>query len=269
MKVTDLLKTLTDACKSAEADLSEAIDRLPARFCDREDYKQCIQLRDKLRSYTMTTKERIIELLKSTKREGMDNLIKYLCESDFFEAPASTRFHGAYVGGLADHSLAVYTRLADLAGRVNLSEKVNWGQMPIKVESENLIVAGLLHDLSKIDAYVRTKADDGWTNNRDKEKGHAQLSLVRVQKYIALTKLEEMMIRYHMGVYGLIEYDDKSGEYHLTSGESGDTKEMTKEQKVASQKRRYGRSLRNAWYHNPVVKLMYFCDELAAIEESG
>jgi hypothetical protein len=49
MKVTDLLKTLTDACKSAEADLSEAIDRLPARFCDREDYKQCIQLRDKLR----------------------------------------------------------------------------------------------------------------------------------------------------------------------------------------------------------------------------
>ena len=53
-------------------------------------------------------KNQFIELLRSTKREGIENLIKFLEKSDFFTAPSSTRFHGAYKGGLLVHSLNVY-----------------------------------------------------------------------------------------------------------------------------------------------------------------
>ena len=53
-------------------------------------------------------KEEFIELLKSTNREGMGNLLNFLEKSDFYKAPASTRFHGNYEGGLLEHSLKVY-----------------------------------------------------------------------------------------------------------------------------------------------------------------
>ena len=50
-------------------------------------------------------KEEFIELLKSTNREGMENLLNFLEKSDFYKAPASTRSHGNYEGGLLEHSL--------------------------------------------------------------------------------------------------------------------------------------------------------------------
>jgi len=60
-------------------------------------------------------KKRFIELLLSTKREGMDKLVNYLeNETDFFEAPASTKYHSSYVGGLLIHSLNVFKRLMQL-----------------------------------------------------------------------------------------------------------------------------------------------------------
>ena len=60
----------------------------------------------------MTNKERFIELLRSTKREGIEKLIDFLEKTDFFTAPASTRFHSSYEGGLLQHSLNVYDCLA-------------------------------------------------------------------------------------------------------------------------------------------------------------
>jgi len=56
----------------------------------------------------MENKERFIELLRSTKREGIEDLISWLEGTDFYKAPASTRFHGNYAGGLLEHSLNVY-----------------------------------------------------------------------------------------------------------------------------------------------------------------
>ena len=53
-------------------------------------------------------KEEVIKLLKETNREGMDKLIEFLENSDFFEAPASTRYHGNFKGGLLEHSMKVY-----------------------------------------------------------------------------------------------------------------------------------------------------------------
>lgn len=59
-------------------------------------------------------KDRFIELLKSTKREGIEDLIRFLEKSDFFTAPSSTRFHGAFKGGLLLHSLNVYENFIKL-----------------------------------------------------------------------------------------------------------------------------------------------------------
>lgn len=215
------------------------------------------------------TENIITELIMSTERQGFGSLLTYMKRAGFFEAPASSRFHGSYEGGLAKHSLDVYNLLLELSKGLKLDEKATYGQMPMKLKPENLIIAGLLHDLCKIGAYQKTKKGDGFTNNRDKEKGHAKLSLTRIQKYIKLDKLEVMMIRYHMGMYGLFEFQDKegdpNGEYPLRGDHSKD-ESLTKEE---SQKRRYGNSLANATFHNPIVKLMSICDEIATMREKA
>lgn len=194
----------------------------------------------------MNTKETIIKLLKSTKRKGMDNLISWLTSEGFFEGPASKKFHGCCPGGLAKHSLRVYQLLSAEYVGLKLDETTSAGQKPLPIEPSNIIIAALPHDVCKVGAYVRTKADDGWTNNRNKDKGHALLSIERIKVFIELTELEEMMIKYHMGVYGLTEFDEKSGEYGLRGGQ-----------------------MANAWFHNPIVKVMYFCDELATLGEKA
>lgn len=218
------------------------------------------------------TKEKIIKLLASTTRQGTNVLIGYLEDSDFFEAPASTRFRGCYKGGLAKHSLGVYELLRDfvVAEELDLSKANNSGQKPLPIEPNNIIIAALLHDVCKIGAYIGTEKPYKW--NKAQPKGHALLSIERIKKHIELTELEEMMIRYHMGVYGLREfYEEDSWEYQTNAeyslrGDHSKDEEMTKEE---SQKARYGQSLRNAWYHNPIVKVMYFCDELQVLEEKA
>ena len=218
--------------------------------------------------------DRICELLSSTQREGMGDMINYLVDEGFFTAPASSRFHGSYYGGLAKHSLAVYDLLIDYALRLRLDKKASYGQMPITIKPVNIIIACLLHDICKLGAYKRTKKDDGWTNNRDKEKGHAKLSISRIKHYIKLEKLEEMMIHFHMGLYGCIEFqdspDDINGEYHLRGETTPEQKKaMSAEQKKADQKKRYGKSLSNATFHNPICKVLSICDEIATLEEKA
>jgi len=218
----------------------------------------------------MTTKERITELLLSTKRGCIDAMIDYLIKSDFFQAPASTRFYGCYAGGLADHSLAVFDRLNQLCLIIELGVVRNPGQKPLALSPDNIIIAALLHDVCKIGAYLGDEKPYKW--NKQQPKGHATLSIERIRKYIALTELEEMMIRFHMGVYGLNEfYEEDSWEYKTSAEYSirGDHSEDEKLSKEESQKARYGKSLRNAWYHNPIVKVMYFCDELAVLEQKA
>jgi len=143
-------------------------------------------------------KDTIIALLKSTKRDGMDRLIDWLEHNDFFTSPASTKYHGCFEGGLAKHSLGVYGLLLGFTKGMSLDAVTSPGQNPHILKAENLIIATLLHDVCKVNAYVRTKADDGWTNNKDKEKGHAILSIARIKQFIELDPIEEMMIRYHM-----------------------------------------------------------------------
>ena len=99
----------------------------------------------------MTNRERFIEIFKTKiKREGSEKLLQFLCseQSDFFTAPASTRFHGNYEGGLLEHSLNVYDCLCDIMKRPRIKE-----QYGIEYSEESIAIAALLHDLCKVNFY--------------------------------------------------------------------------------------------------------------------
>jgi hypothetical protein len=209
--------------------------------------------------------ESIIKLLESTQREGMIDLIGYLQQEGFFESPASTKFHGVYQGGLAEHSLQVFNMLKDFHNRLQLDKVVSPGQKPLAVSLPNLIITCLLHDVCKIGAYIKSDKG-GYYWNRQQPKGHALLSISRIEKFIKLEEIERMMIFYHMGVFGAYEFQEEgsaAGEYPLRGDHSKDVK-LSKEE---SQKARYGQSLANAWFHNPICKFMYFCDEISTMEQ--
>lgn len=191
-------------------------------------------------------RETIGTLLMSTEREGIDKLLGYLECDGFFTSPASTKFHRCCTGGLMQHSWNVYQTLKEYTEKFRFRQSP--GQILLPVMRENIIIAGLLHDVCKIGAYIGNSAPYKW--NRAQPKGHALLSLVRIAKYIKLEKIEEMMIKFHMGTYGTLEFGSYCSEYPIRGDKS-----LSKEE-------RYGQSLANAWYHNPIVKLMYFCDEL-------
>ena len=90
-------------------------------------------------------KEQFLELLRQVKREGIDELIDFIEKTDFFKAPASTRFHGDYEGGLVEHSMKVYEIL---------KHKVETNIEPMNVNPETLILVPLLHDLCKANFYL-------------------------------------------------------------------------------------------------------------------
>ena len=87
-------------------------------------------------------KEEFIELLRSTKREGIENLLNFLEKSDFYTAPASTRFHGNYEGGLLEHSMKVYEIFKEKIKASGLS-----------TPEDTVIIAPLLHDICKTNYY--------------------------------------------------------------------------------------------------------------------
>ena len=152
-------------------------------------------------------------------RKGKEELLNYLLDTDYFYAPASTRFHGNYEGGLADHSMNVYKQLIKKECSYNI---------------ETITVVGLLHDLCKINlyyiAYRNIKEYDEHGSKRD-EKGwfnwvqkpyytvkqnfaypHSELSIIRIKQFMNLTTEEEMAIRWHMGFTEPKEHWNSLGE---------------------------------------------------------
>ena len=173
----------------------------------------------------------IAVMLRATERQGVESMLAWMEKTGFFVSPASTRYHGCYAGGLARHSLNVYALLDELNGNLDIG-----------CPQESLVIATLLHDVCKVGAYLGSTKPYSW--NRAQPKGHAMLSLLRIQPHIQLNELETKMIKFHMGIYGLQEFEMKKGEYTLRGG-----------------------GMANAWHHHPIVKLMYFCDELASFSE--
>ena len=123
-------------------------------------------------------------------------LMEFLAKG-FFDAPASTKYHGAYEGGLYDHSRQVYLRLKELTENNHLE----W----LRVESPFII--GMFHDLCKYDQYKfipnEYEGEQGHYeyNNNTLLKGHGSKSVILLSQFINLTEEEMLCIRYHMGAY--------------------------------------------------------------------
>ena len=154
----------------------------------------------------LENKQRFIEIYKANiKRDGADKLLDYLCSSDFFTAPASTRFHGSYPGGLCEHSLNVYDCLVDIMNRPRMKEVYGVDYY----SDESIAIVSLLHDLCKVDFYVEStrnvKENGMWksvpfyTIDDKLPYGHGEKSVYIVSGFMRLTRDEAFAIRYHMG----------------------------------------------------------------------
>lgn len=166
--------------------------------------------------------EKFEQLLTGVKRDGIDKLLAYIRKSDFYRAPASTRFHSCHDGGLLEHSLNLYECL--------LSKKQNpiWAEVLREIDDESLILVALLHDLCKSYLYVPefknkkvysdtgTKKDEGgrfdWQavkgySTDDKiPYGHGEKSVMMIEEFIKLKPIERYAIRWHMGFTEPKEY---------------------------------------------------------------
>ncbi len=158
----------------------------------------------------MTNQERFLQIFnENIKREGADKLLEFLSSgSDFFTAPASTRYHGAHEGGLLEHSLNVYDCLCDILARPRMKEVYG-----LEYSAESIAVVALLHDICKVNFYKvstrNVKDENGkWTTvpyytiEDTLPYGHGEKSAYIVSAYIRLTREEAFAIRYHMGFSG-------------------------------------------------------------------
>ncbi|MCB6615523.1 hydrolase [Ruminococcus sp. 210702-SL.1.03] len=159
----------------------------------------------------LANKERFISIYnEKITRRGADKLLEWLDSegSDFFTAPASTRYHGAYEGGLCEHSLHVYDCLCSYLERERVKE-----QYGLEYTEESIAIASLLHDLCKINlyrvSYRNAKNEQGvWEKVPYYEYhdmlpyGHGEKSVYIVSGFMRLTRDEAMAIRWHMGFSG-------------------------------------------------------------------
>lgn len=146
-------------------------------------------------------KEEFISLLRSTNREGIEEVIQFLEKSDFYKAPASTRFHGNFEGGLLEHSMKVYEIL---------KHKVKNSVLDLNVSDDTLIIIALLHDICKVNFYKvdyrNAKNERGewekvpyYTVDDTIPYGHGEKSVMMITEYMKLTVEEKYCIRWHMG----------------------------------------------------------------------
>lgn len=146
-------------------------------------------------------KEEFISLLRSTNREGIEEVIQFLEKSDFYKAPASTRFHGSFEGGLLEHSMKVYEIL---------KHKVKNSLLDLNVSDDTLIIIALLHDICKVNFYKvdyrNAKNERGewekvpyYTVDDTIPYGHGEKSVMMITEYMKLTVEEKYCIRWHMG----------------------------------------------------------------------
>lgn len=158
----------------------------------------------------MTDKEKFIEIYKANiTRDGSDKLLEFLEKSDFFTAPASTRFHGAYEGGLVRHSLNVYECLKAYLERERVKEHYK-----LTVSEESAAISALLHDICKVNFYTisyrnsKNEKTGQWEKlpyysiNDTLPYGHGEKSVYMISGFMRLTRDEAMAIRWHMGFSG-------------------------------------------------------------------
>lgn len=160
----------------------------------------------------MTDREEFISIFnEKIKREGAEKLLDFLeNKSDFFTAPASTRFHNAFEGGLLRHSLNVYKCLVDYLERPRVKETYK-----LSVSEESAAVSALLHDVCKVNIYnisyrnTKNEKTGQWEKTPyysidDKlPYGHGEKSVYMISGFMRLSREEAMAIRWHMGFSGI------------------------------------------------------------------
>ena len=153
-------------------------------------------------------------LLLSTKRKGIQELVNWLDGSDFKVAPASTRYHSNHEGGLLEHSLNVYNECIRQKDLIKL----------FNIPQDTLIITSLLHDICKVNYYkmdVRNVKKNGawvqepyYTVDDMFPMGHAEKSIIIAQQFIQLSEVEIAMIRAHMGGFVSDNYFTPSAVYN-------------------------------------------------------
>lgn len=150
----------------------------------------------------MNYKEKFLQIARGNiKREGLEDLLKSLEQTDFFTSPASAKFHGAIDTGLVQHSIKVYEYLLSSAPLV-------YG-MDINLES--ITIVSLFHDLCKIGNYKVSSRNVKDENNKWIQVpyydysddvfpvGHGEKSILMILEHLKLTFDEMLAIRWHMG----------------------------------------------------------------------
>jgi len=187
--------------------------------------------------------KRFLEELKATKRKSVDGFLTWLITSDFYNAPASSKFHYNFKGGLCKHSLNVLD-----AGR-KLNKDYNLG-----IPDESIVLACLLHDICKTNFYVEKEVWDKQhkeiTNEWQKTKewgieeaqpfGHGEKSVILAVRYLDLHDDEIAAIRWHMTAF------DAGIHFNYPSGYA------------------YRRSMEKY----PLLKLLIISDQIAELIES-
>lgn len=155
-------------------------------------------------------KEEFLKIYRDNiKREGAESFLNYLLRTDFFTAPASTRFHGSHEGGLLEHSLNVYHCLKDYLERERTKSlyRMNYSE-------ETIALCSLLHDVCKVDFYKvdyrNAKNEQGvwekvpyYTIDDRLPYGHGEKSVYIISGFMRLTREEAFAIRFHMGFSGI------------------------------------------------------------------
>lgn len=146
----------------------------------------------------MTNKEKFISIFKENiKRDGSAELLSWLEKTDFFTAPASTKFHLCEEGGLCEHSINVYECLKERHGNEH--------------SAESIAIVALLHDLCKAQFYKVSMRNQKNEQTGQWEKvpyyqiedkfpfGHGEKSVFLVERFMRLKVEEAIAIRWHMG----------------------------------------------------------------------
>ncbi len=149
-------------------------------------------------------KEEFLEIFyENVERDGSEKLVDWLERSDFFEAPASTKLHSSYEGGLCQHSINVYKRFRKL---VENEYGPNWEN---KISAESVAIIALLHDVCKVNYYTtemrNVKENGNWVQKAFYKiddalpYGHGEKSVYIISGFMKLTREEAMAINWHMG----------------------------------------------------------------------
>jgi len=155
----------------------------------------------------MTAKEEFVQIYNDCiLRNGSRELLEWILKTDFFAAPASTKFHCAFEGGLVAHSVSVFNTLMEK----HFDED--------KDNTESFAIAALLHDLCKAQFYklsMKNVKNEG-TGKWEKQPyysvedvfpyGHGEKSVFLIERFMRLKIEEAMAIRWHMG-----GFDDNQG----------------------------------------------------------